>query len=141
MQFDYVPCESGRGKVFRPCLPVIFSYEGKELSIGHALVDTGSDITILPIEMAHVLKVELDDTESVAIDCAGGAVFHALPSRRPIGYTIAKKGFRSLHWEGTAYFAQEEPVVLLGRHQCLEKFDLNFQGPEKVLGLLPRFRV
>jgi hypothetical protein len=30
--------------------------------------------------------------------------------------------------------------VLLGHHRCLEKFDLLFNGPEKVLEMSPRFR-
>jgi len=36
-------------------------------------------------------------------------------------------------------FADAEPIMLLGHHQCLEYFDLTFQGPEKKLGVLPRF--
>jgi hypothetical protein len=125
--------------VYRPCLPVTLGHRGKNFPVGRALVDTGSDITLLPLEIAHVLEVELDDMETIVIEGAGGGRFKAMPSRKKINYTIERKGYRPISWEGIAYFAENEEVILLGHHQCLEKFDLTFQGPERKLGLLPRF--
>ena len=67
---------------------MVFSYGNQKLPIGRALVDTGSDLTILPLQVAHYLQIELDDTKKVTIDCAGGGRFIALPSQRQIGYSI-----------------------------------------------------
>jgi hypothetical protein len=39
---------------------------------------------------------------------------------------------------GTVYFTETEPLVLLGHHECLEKFDMTFHGPERLLSLTPR---
>lgn len=139
VEFPYERFEGRSGKVVhRPCLPITFSYRGKSISIGSALVDTGSDFTILPLEIAHVLEIELDDSQTIRVDCAGGGVFTAMPSQNKIGYLISVKGYRPIAWTGTVFFAENEPIILLGHHECLEKFDLTFQGPEKSLGLLPR---
>jgi hypothetical protein len=124
---------------YRPALPVTFSYRGKHFPVGRALVDTGADITLLPRDLAQLLGIRVDDTDPLWIDGAGGGDFVAYPSLDKVGYAIEKKGFRSICWEGTVYVADKEPVVLLGYYQCLEYFDLTFQGPEKKLSVLPRF--
>jgi hypothetical protein len=120
---------------------VTFIYKDKKFPVGRALVDTGSDLTILPLDVAHAIEIELDDTKKVAIDCAGGGRFTALPSMKPIEYRIDYKGYRPIVWKGIVYFAEEEPVVLLGHQGCLEKFDLTFCGPEKNLSIMPRFKM
>lgn len=74
------------------------------------------------------------------MSAAGGGSFVVLPSQKKIGYTIEYKGYRPIHWEGIVYFAEDEPMILLGHHQCLEKFDLTFHGPERKLEILPRFK-
>ena len=109
--------------MYRPCLPITFGSGDKKFRVGNALVDTGADFTILPMEIAHVLEIELDDSKTVMIDSAGGGRFKAMPSRRKIEYAIEHAGYRTIHWRGTAYFAQGEEVFLLGHLDCLEKFD------------------
>lgn len=141
MEFAYEPSEDQDGKiVYRPRLPITFTYKNNKLKIGRALVDTGSDFTILPLDVAHDLEIELDDSKILSMDAAGGGVFEALPSQKPVGYTIETDKFRPIRWEGIIYFAENEPVTLLGHYQCLEKFDLTFYGPERKLSILPRFK-
>ena len=141
MEIPYIKCEGSNGYSYRPYLPVTFSYGDRLFPVGRALVDTGSDLTILPLAIAHHLHIELDDSKKVIIDCAGGGRFTALPSQKNVHYSIEQKGFRSIKWKGIAYFAEQEPVVLLGHHECLEKFDLTFHGPERKLSILPRFSI
>ena len=140
MEFPYVKFEGEQGTCLRPHVPVTISYKGKSFPVGNALVDTGSDITILPLEVAHLLRIQLDDSATLRLSSAGGGIFVALPSRNKVEYTIEKKGFRPIHWEGTVYFAEDEPIILLGHLQCLEYFDVTFYGPEKKVSLLPRFK-
>ena len=140
LEFPYVKVEGSEGFSARPYIPVTFSSGKKSFRVGHALVDTGSDLTILPLQIAHFLEIELDDSKRLTIDGAGGGRFLVQPSQKSIQYSIDRKGFRSIAWTGIVYFAEDEPIILLGHHQCLEKFDLNFQGPEKKLGVLPRFK-
>ena len=141
MEFAYAEIEGEQGTHFRPCLPITFSFAGHTFRVGNALVDTGSDITILPLEVAHLLEVPLDDSETLRIGSAGGGMFVALPSREKVGYAIERKGFRPIRWEGRIYFAEREPTILLGHLECLEKFDLTFYGPERKMTVLPRFTI
>jgi len=76
VEFRYTECE---GDVWRPYLPITISYGSKELPIGSALVDTGSDLTLLPLAIAHTLEIELDDSKNRKIDAAGGGVFEVMP--------------------------------------------------------------
>ena len=142
MEFPYVKFEASFGTMnYRPCVPVTFHHGEKKFSVGHALVDTGSDITIVPLEIAHVLELELDDSKAIVLGSAGGGRFKALPSRSPFIHAIERKGYRTISWKGIAYFAVEQPLILLGHQHCLEKFDLTFRGPEKTLSVLPRFTI
>lgn len=140
MEFAYVKTEGDTGYIYRPSLSVTFSNGDKKFLVMNALVDTGSDVTILPLDIAHALNIELDDSKQMRLSCAGGGMFTALPSLKKITYTIEKKGFRPVSWKGTIYFAESEPVVLLGHYQCMENFDLTFYGPERKLSILPRFK-
>ena len=141
MEFLYVKSEGKFSNIFRPCLPIIFEYKDKPFPVAHALVDTGSDFTILPLEVAHYLGIELDDSKTLILDGAGGGRFKAMPSQKKVIYKIEHKGYRSIQWQGTIYFTEAEPIILLGHHECLEKFDLTFCGPQKLLQVIPRFKV
>lgn len=134
MEFPYIECEGMRKSVFyRPYLSIVLSFGRKSFRVPHALVDTGADVTVLPMDIAHYLEVELDDTEGIEAGSAGGGKFVALPSRRPLHFRIEQQGHRPIIWDGIVYFAPREPVVLLGHRHCLEKLNLLFDGPRKIL--------
>lgn len=140
MEFNYVETEVDQGYRYRPCIPVTFTHQGKSIFIAPALVDTGADLTILPIEIAHTLHIQLDDSQRLRVACAGGGILVALPSSKKITYTITKEKFRPISLSGIIYFVESEQLVLLGHYQCLEYFDLTFQGPERKLSILRRFK-
>jgi len=142
MEFPYTKFEAKSSIIYRPCLPITFSNAGLKFQVGNALVDTGSDFTILPLEIAHFLKIELDDSKVLIIDGAGGNTFKVMPSRNKVEYVIeAKKGYRSIKWQGTIYFTETEPIILLGHYECLNRFDMTFCGPRKLLQIIPRFEI
>ena len=129
VEFAYLPGETSQGIIHRPFLPIVLSNGDREFFVNPALVDTGADITLLPMEIAHQLGVVLDDTKPINVDSAGGGYCVALPSLHPITYVLKKKGHRPIRWTGIAYFAPRQPIVLLGQYQCLEKLTLTFDGP------------
>jgi hypothetical protein len=134
VEFPYVECEGARRRVLhRPYLPVVLRHKGKRFFVPHALVDTGADMSILPLDIAHYLEIELDDTEGIDIGSAGGGRFVALPSCEPVQLSIEQKGHRPLEWKVILYFAPREPVVLLGHQHCLDRLRLLFDGPRKML--------
>ena len=143
MEFPYIDFEDGRGRIrHRPYLPIVLGFGGKNIRISHALVDTGSDISIFPMSIARDLSIPLEDTEGILITSANGADSPVYPSQRPVHYTIeAKKGHRPISFQGTAYFSYEESTNLLGHYECLERFDLTFYGTQKKLSVLPTFKL
>jgi hypothetical protein len=132
VEFPYVKGDGGFGPVYRPVIPVTISSGAKSFPVGHALVDTGADMTLLPLAIAHLLEIPLDDSRTLKVGGAGGGVFAALPSLRKIGFAIEQRGHRPIVWQGTAYFSPDQPAVLLGHHQCLELLSLHFRGPDRM---------
>ena len=132
MEFEYIPSDGKLTTIYLPSLPVTLSGE-KAFPVGHALVDTGADITILPMEMREWIGVDLDEGAAIQIGSAGGGGFLAVPSAKKVKYSIEKPGFRALRWKGTVFFAPRQPVVLLGHYQCLDQLDLIFKGKERTL--------
>jgi hypothetical protein len=138
VEFPYKKSEGGN---YQPYLPIVLSNGKKTFSV-YALVDTGADMTILPREIASLLEVQLDDLQTIRISCAGGGQFSAMPSIKPITYTIPGiKGHRRIQWKGTAYFADGEEAVLLGHKDCLERFDVTFYGKAQRFSMLPLFKI
>ena len=137
MEFNYEPFEASWGAGYKPTIPITFSYKKKGISIGHALVDTGADMTLLPLDVAEYLKIEVDIDNGLPVAAADGKKFFAYPSIPKIEYRIACKGFPSYFWKGHVYFT-EARVVLLGHHDCLERFYVLFKGPERGLKITLR---
>jgi hypothetical protein len=136
VEFRYTECE---GDVWRPYLPVTFSHGSKQFPVGSALVDTGSDLTLLPLAIAHALEIELDDSQVRRIEAAGGSIFVAMPSQNPVGFTIrAPRGYRNVSWKGTPFFSADIGTILLGHEAALQNFDIAFYGPDKRFSILPR---
>jgi predicted aspartyl protease len=115
-------------------LPITFSCGGS-FPVGHALIDTGADITLLPMEMRKWIGVDLDERVAIQIGSAGGGGFTAIPSAKKVVYAIEKPGYRTLRWKGTVFFAPRQPIVLLGHYQCLEYLHLTFNGKHRKLGV------
>ena len=136
MRFDYVPCGGDAWTIYRPCLPVTFRHAGKGFPVGHALVDTGADMTVLPMEMAKYLGVELAPEKGIDIGSAGGGHFTAVPSAKAIECVVEGDGFRPARWKSVVFFAARQPTVLLGHRGCLEHLDLLFHGRDRTLEIL-----
>lgn len=98
-------CEGMNGVVFRPYLPITLSFGAKRFPVGRALVDTGADVTLLPVDVARYLGIALEEEAGIRIGSAGGGEFLALPSCERVGFSIDMPGFRPCQWRGRAYFA------------------------------------
>lgn len=127
MEFDYLKREWSRGYVHVPVLPI--SING--FPIGHALVDTGADVTILPMEVNDVLNMELNWDKAIKLVGAGGDQFQAVPTAKKLMYCIEHAGFRPITWAGTAFFSVEQPTILLGQYQCLSELKLTLDAPRR----------
>jgi len=68
MRFAYVPY----GGNWLPLIPVVFKHKKHRLPPMGALVDTGATNTILPLEIAPELGIELEPADSITVQVAGG---------------------------------------------------------------------
>lgn len=137
MRFEFFPYEGS----WLPIIPVIFKQKKYQLPPVLALVDTGATHTILPMEIAPELGIEIDLEDRIETQVAGGAHCFIYPSPVPIDSLIRDPhSHLEYQWQGPVFFALGQQTALLGHHRCLEKFDLTFKGPEKLLEVMPRFR-
>ena len=136
MIFPYTEYSDTGKSVFRPTVRVVFSCKGTSLIVGHALVDTGADKTLLPLSMATAFGFTFDlEKEKEMWGGAGGGSFPVYRSPMPIEYKIEQQGFRPIVWKAPVYFTLHQPTILLGHDGFLEKFNLLFKGKDRLLEL------
>lgn len=111
-------------------IPVIFKCNRKEFK-SYALIDSGSDYTILPIEIAGKLSLRLDNHLRFSILAAGGHSFTIYKSSIEIEYIIKKKGFREIKWKSNVFFAESGSTILLGQNGFLDKFKITLNGKNR----------
>lgn len=137
MRFPYVPYEGS----WLPLVPVIFKHKKQTLPPVMALLDTGATHTILPMEIAPELGISIDLADRIETQVAGGGQCFIYPSPVMIDYLIRDpSSHMEFQWRAPVYFGLGQQTPLLGHHRCLEKFDVTFKGPEKMVEVTARFR-
>lgn len=119
-------------KIFRPTISIVFKNRSKFIQT-EAIVDSGSDFTIIPIEIAGILDIKLDVHKKTTFHGAGGNPFTVYPSPEAIEHIIRQGGFRPIKWKAKIYFAESQPSILLGHKGFLEKFKTTLDGRNKEL--------
>ena len=127
MEFDYTKREWSRGVVYVPVLPILLN----GFPVGHAFVDSGADVTLLPMELNQLLNVELDMENAIELTSAAGTDFRAIPSSTKVEYCIEHSGFRPITWKGTVFFVSEQPTILLGQYQCLSELVITLDAKRR----------
>ncbi len=139
MKYPYTEYETGRGRVItRPTIPITFEYNKISIPVIDALVDTGADQTLLPLQFALEFGFKFNlHKDGEVWSGAGGGKFRVFPSPKPIHFIIpAQKGFRAMEWDGDVFFTINQPTILLGHRGCLENLNLTFKGKQKVLEII-----
>ena len=62
------------------------------------MVDSGSDWTILPLEVAEVLGLEVKSKTKTEFNAADGGTFSVYKSSHAIEHILCQPGFRELKW-------------------------------------------
>jgi hypothetical protein len=109
---------------------------GRELTV--ALLDTGSDQTVLPLSTADKLGVPIQRERRVNASGVRGDITTIVPGT----VQIEINGFSSsLKWTATVGFANfpgpDEECALLGYGGCLEFFTVIFDGGNRIVELHP----
>lgn len=131
MKFKYSEYISSDGsKIFRPTVPIIFKNKLKFIHT-EAIIDSGADFTILPIEMAGILDIKLNLRTKTTFHGAGSNPFNVYPSPIEIEHILRQDGFRSIQWKTRVFFAESQPAILLGQKGFLEKFKTTLDGQKR----------
>lgn len=131
MKFAYSEYTALDGsKIFRPTVSILFKNKSKFIYT-EALIDSGADFTILPIEIAGILDIALDPRVKTTFHGAGSNLFTVYPSPIEIEHVLRQTGFRSIQWKTNVFFAEAQPAILLGQKGFLERFKVILNGQRK----------
>jgi len=131
MKFKYSEYIGGNNiKIFRPTVPIIFK-NGSKFIQTEAVIDSGADFTVLPIEIAGILGIKLNVHTKKIFHGAGGNPFPVYPSPANIEHILRQSGFRTISWKTKVFFAESQPAILLGHKGFLEKFRITLDGRRK----------
>lgn len=131
MKFPYVEFLGlVEDRIFRPVIPVTFKVQDKQFK-SYALIDSGADYTILPIEVAGQLGLKLSAEFRYSMEAAGGSSLNIYRSPVEIKHIIQKSGFRNLEWSSYVYFAESGSTLLLGQKGFLDRFEVRLNGHSK----------
>lgn len=122
-------------RIFRPMIPVTFK-SNNYIFKSYALVDSGSDYTILPIEIANRLNIKLSSTNRYTIEGAGGSTFSIYQSPIEIEHIIHQKGFREIKISSKVFFAESGSTLLLGQKGFLEHIKANLKGNQREIEII-----
>lgn len=138
MKFQYHKCTGPNNQtLYRPQIPIIFKYENRFVLV-KGVIDSGSDCTILPIELASSLNLKLDPKQKTSFIGAGKNSFNVYPSPVKIEHILRQSGFRNIQWKSQVYFAESQPSILLGHQGFLENFKVVLDGKMKETEIIDR---
>ena len=113
-----------------PCVLVTFKNKKNKIPVV-ALIDSGADFSILPIEVAGILGIKLNPKEKIEMNAAGGSTFDVYPSPQPIECIFEQKGFRSIVLRSKVYFTGVAPTILIGHDSLLFQLRVTLDGVRK----------
>ena len=138
MNFRYVRYATpDGGYIYRPVLPVDLAGPDGEVDF-YALLDTGSDDTLIPRFVANELGLTIDDTNVTQVTgIAGGLV----PIASAEVELRISDGTESVTWHSRVGIIGDDnddaDYVILGHTACLEFFIATFDGDRRALELYP----
>lgn len=110
MDIEYTKYRNIDGTFYRPSINVTFKYKSQRFPYEAAIVDTGSDYVMLPLDIAEALGTEPDLDRVTELCCACGGTFKSYISRYPIEIIIDHKGFRPKSWQTHVQFVDAKVI-------------------------------
>jgi predicted aspartyl protease len=113
--------------VFRPKIPLRLAGPHGNQWLTYALVDTGADETVVPLEAARTLRVDLNSK----IPILRAADNKVIQVRYGIVELSLGNGAEGYTWTSMVAFQKGRPYSVLGRAGCLDRLDVRFDGPNR----------
>lgn len=120
---------SNKKYVLRPIIPVSLQYKDKSIYY-EALIDTGADFCIFPIELANTLGIKLDPKEIVYFSGVGG---------QPLKGFITKVILRidKVNVSTKIVFAASGSTRVLGQRGFFDHFDVKLSHHKQTIEIEP----
>jgi hypothetical protein len=121
--FPYVMEKIKDGFVYRPKIPVTISYSGNRIET-YGFIDSGSDITILPKEIAKVLGIELTGRQAEIGGIGGGLLKVVIEFvNLDVGGTFLSQIKVHIPTEES----KDVDQLILGHEPLFQDFNINFE--------------
>jgi hypothetical protein len=99
-----------------------------------AMVDPGSDDTLLPLSLGQMIGANMDPTQTWKVEGIGGHASGVILGEVVIELTDSSRVFRWPAKIGLVDFADpRDEVVLVGHAGCLDYFRVTFDGHQRML--------
>ena len=134
MTFSYVPYQEGHDTLYRPEVVVIAIGHTGEASFS-ALVDTGSDETLLPRDIGEAIGADIDPNHTATAIGLGGQPVEVIMGKLTLELT---QGSYYHTWTARVGFIdQKHGLALLGHRGFLDYFKATFHGDLHQLQIVP----
>lgn len=117
-------------RVFRPMIPIAFEANNKSFD-GYAVIDSGSDYNVLPVQIANSLGLDLSCEPRYRISAANGGTFTVYKSPIAIDHLIKKRDHKTIKWKSFVYFSESVDGILLGESGFVNKFKVTLNGKNR----------
>jgi hypothetical protein len=133
-QYEVLPTPgNSAGFLYRPLIPIrVIGPTGVQVVLG--LVDTGSDVTVLPSFLLPIIGAAFNAEESAVFRGVGGQEVTAHYSSVHLALDHADGSYR---WPATIGFLDGRDVAILGYSGFLEHFQATFNSERHRLTLKP----
>lgn len=120
---------SNKKYILRPIIPVSLQYKDKSIHY-EALIDTGADFCIFPIELATTLGINLNPDKIVYFSGVGGQ-----PLKGFITEVILRIG--EINISVKIVFAESGTTRVLGQRGFFDHFDVNLSYQKQIIEIEP----
>lgn len=106
------------GKIFRPYVSIRLSFKhGNPSNFFKALLDSGSDRNLFPMDLGYMLKINFGKIKPVPIQGIGGITINAYPS--PVNIWFEGKQYKT----DADFSPEHKGTLLLGRQGFFNLFE------------------
>lgn len=113
--------------VYRPVVDVEFKSRDNEWIELHPYLDSGADISLIPLSFGKLLGLEINKEEIKELGGIGSDTI-------PVVIKIIPVRIRGFEFDlKVAWCLKEEVPALLGRSGIFEQFHINFKQDEKII--------
>ena len=128
MKFPYSQYVGPNGETIkRPTIAIWLKHSNKIINV-EAVIDSGADFNIFPIEIAGYLDIKLANRQKMSFQGAGSNPFTVYQSPSKITHMLRQGGFRPIQWDSTVYFAELQLAILLGNIGFLDQLSVTLNG-------------